>query len=58
MLLAVLLHTFGGAQEADDRVFTFGPLISDTLCGLTAGVPADGEVLAQQRATSADDDTG
>jgi hypothetical protein len=57
VLLAVLLDSLGGAQETDNGVFTFGSLISDALCGLAAGIPANGEVLTQQRATSADDDT-
>jgi hypothetical protein len=57
MLPSVLLDPFGGAEEADDGLLTLGTPICGPLCGFTTGVPADGKVLAEQRAASTDDDT-
>src|SRR6266852_6371966 len=42
-LPAVLLDSFGGAEEADDGPFTFGSLVRGSLCGLAAGVRAQRE---------------
>ncbi len=51
-LPAVLLDSFGGAEEADDGPFTFGSLVRGSLCGLAAAS------VRNASAAGTDDDAG